>query len=553
MDTTDIDKRLKDNAVKDRVKLLSGMFIMLVLILALKFLPLAGALSAFFVVALFAVAVFLSLRLVKKLESDSFGEGVHLALESVPLPSFILDDTGCIVYCNEKTPELFGLESRQEYYREFSRLTPKLQPDGRDSQYVLGGHMRTVADTGSAVFDWTYRASDGGELPANVTLVLAHFESRDYIIGFTKDLRETIRARKQDRLMQEMTQALLDSAPLPCTVYDSSFNAIKVNKGVEVLFGIDDRNTFLERISEFLPPRQPDGSDSLETNAELLRQAFREGFVRCEFMYRKMDGTPIPTEEILNRVMLGDEAHVIAYSRDLREIYASREAEQAAQKRVTDMMEMLNSQLESQAKAITKSSSAIEQMIASIRSVSNTLSKNAENVRALQESSAVGHVSLNEVATDIRGIAVESESLMEINSVMQGIASQTNLLSMNAAIEAAHAGNSGKGFAVVADEIRKLAENSSQQSKSIGIVLKKIKDSIDKITRSTDSVMNKFEAIDDSVKTVAEQEGSIVHAMAEQGTGSTEILQAIAQVNDITSRVKADARSLVEAAARLSS
>jgi methyl-accepting chemotaxis protein len=190
-------------------------------------------------------------------------------------------------------------------------------------------------------------------------------------------------------------------------------------------------------------------------------------------------------------------------------------------------------------------------MIANIRSVSETLSKNAENVKTLKESSVVGHSSLNEVAADIRGIAEESESLLEINSVMRNIASQTNLLSMNAAIEAAHAGNSGKGFAVVADEIRKLAENSSQQSKIIGTVLKKIKESIDKITRSTESVMNKFSAIEDSVKIVAEQEGNIFNAMTEQGAGSSQILQAIAQVNDITSQVKADARKLVEAAAKL--
>jgi methyl-accepting chemotaxis protein len=109
---------------------------------------------------------------------------------------------------------------------------------------------------------------------------------------------------------------------------------------------------------------------------------------------------------------------------------------------------------------------------------------------------------------------------------------------MNAAIEAAHAGEAGKGFAVVADEIRKLAENSGEQSKIISAVLKKIKDSIDKITRSTDKVLNKFEAIENGVKIVSEQEESIRNAMDEQSAGSQQILAAIGQLNDTTQLVK---------------
>jgi methyl-accepting chemotaxis protein len=213
---------------------------------------------------------------------------------------------------------------------------------------------------------------------------------------------------------------------------------------------------------------------------------------------------------------------------------------------ITINIEKLDGLVDRQGDSVAQSSSAIEEMLANIQSVSQTLIKNADNVKELIESSEVGRSGLQEVASDIQGIARESEGLLEINAVMENIASQTNLLSMNAAIEAAHAGEAGKGFAVVADEIRKLAENSGEQSKTISAVLKKIKDSIDKITKSTDSVLNKFEAIDGGVRTVADQEENIRNAMEEQSAGSKQILDAIGQLNDVTQMVKNGSIEMLE-------
>ncbi|MDR2178583.1 MAG: methyl-accepting chemotaxis protein [Treponema sp.] len=201
----------------------------------------------------------------------------------------------------------------------------------------------------------------------------------------------------------------------------------------------------------------------------------------------------------------------------------------------------LSEQIDNQAGSVAQSSSAIEEMLANVQSVTNTLVKNAGNVRNLADSSGVGRAGLEEVAADIQGIARESEGLLEINAVMENIASQTNLLSMNAAIEAAHAGEAGKGFAVVADEIRKLAESSGEQSKTISGVLKKIKDSIDKITHSTNEVLKKFETIDLGVKIVSDQEENIRNAMEEQGQGSKQILDAVGRLNEITGGVKQSA------------
>jgi methyl-accepting chemotaxis protein len=117
---------------------------------------------------------------------------------------------------------------------------------------------------------------------------------------------------------------------------------------------------------------------------------------------------------------------------------------------------------------------------------------------------------------------------------------------MNAAIEAAHAGESGKGFAVVADEIRKLAESSSEQSKTISTVLKKIKESIDKITKSTENVLNRFESIDSNVRTVSQQEEIIRHAMEEQEEGSKQTLEGISNVKDVTRQVNTSSAEMLE-------
>ena len=197
-----------------------------------------------------------------------------------------------------------------------------------------------------------------------------------------------------------------------------------------------------------------------------------------------------------------------------------------------------------QAENINTSSSAVEEMTANIQSVTRTLVENSKNVDALADASETGRIGLQKVAQAIQEIASDSEGLLEINSVMENIASQTNLLSMNAAIEAAHAGESGKGFAVVAAEIRKLAESSEKQSKTTAVMLKKIKTSIDSITKASNEVLDRFEIIDTGVKTVSTHEHSVRNAMEEQEIGGRQILESIGRLKSITVSVKSGAENM---------
>jgi methyl-accepting chemotaxis protein len=190
-----------------------------------------------------------------------------------------------------------------------------------------------------------------------------------------------------------------------------------------------------------------------------------------------------------------------------------------------------------QSDSVSQSSAAIEQMFANIHSVTETLIRNTGSVKSLAESSEAGRTDLENVSTDIQKIARDSEGLLEINAVMENISSQTNLLSMNAAIEAAHAGEAGKGFAVVADEIRKLAESAAEQSKTTGGVLKNITEAISSIARSTEGILKHFELIEQGVKTVSEQEEGILSAMEEQESGGKSILEAVSRLNEVTGEV----------------
>ena len=205
----------------------------------------------------------------------------------------------------------------------------------------------------------------------------------------------------------------------------------------------------------------------------------------------------------------------------------------------------LSASVSMQANGVTTSSSAIEEMVANIRSVTDILENNAKTADELGTESENGRKRINESVELAATILQKSAGLMEASTIIQSIASQTNLLAMNAAIEAAHAGEAGSGFAVVADEIRKLAEQSNQQGREISVQLGELQEIIAKVSDNTKSVQNQFEVIFDLTNKVRQQEAVIKNAMDEQNAGSAQVLQSIRDINSSTDTVKNNADILL--------
>lgn len=285
-------------------------------------------------------------------------------------------------------------------------------------------------------------------------------------------------------------------------------------------------------------------TDTLSHKLSAITGSIRQLQQNSKELARTMEQTQNSFESIASSISRG-----VDLSEDNHRGVTAAEGSVAS---IRESIQTLEKSISQQDNMMQESSSAIEEMLANVNSISSVVNQSSSHYLDLKDTSVKGEVLLTDVIAEINKVYNKSSDLLETNTVIANIASQTNLLSMNAAIEAAHAGDSGKGFAVVADEIRKLAEDTSEQSKNIEIILSDIVNTIKHIAESSGHAGENFSSIQELITTVTRLEDELKFSLQEQSSGSKQILSSLGEMKTSSTQVHSESLQMSQAAENLS-
>ncbi|NCN05636.1 MAG: HAMP domain-containing protein [Spirochaetales bacterium] len=211
---------------------------------------------------------------------------------------------------------------------------------------------------------------------------------------------------------------------------------------------------------------------------------------------------------------------------------------------ITQNISSVDSQILNQSSMVEQSTAAITQMIASLESVNQVAQTKGKATRNLSEVAEDGKVRIQKTAENFGQVVQQINLVQEMATAINAIAAQTNLLSMNAAIEAAHAGDAGRGFAVVAEEIRNLADSAGNSSKKITALIRDITKAVgitDEEVRRTSAA---FESISREVGDTVNAFAEIENAVAELNEGGRQILESTNQINEVTIQIRSGSQEM---------